>query len=127
MAKMQSNPAGFDESLITLSEADLKLLADQAAAGALGPGTDEFDSARVPWMPLRRSEHEHPEYAYRRGYQQGAREVVRALEGRVDPALWRSLNAFVRKVGKWRYGKRARQREVMRDQAPRFTLSGGTT
>jgi hypothetical protein len=69
--------------------------------------------------PMCRSDGEHPERAYRRGYQQGAQAMVAALEGKIDPMTWESLQDYVDgKVARGRYSKRGRKRDVLRDQPP---------
>ena len=68
--------------------------------------------------PRCRSDGEHPARAYRRGFQQGAQAVVAALEGKIDPTIWGSLQDYVdSKVAQWRYSKRGRKREVLRSTA----------
>ena len=70
----------------------------------------------------RRNDKEHPEQAYRRGYQQGAMTVLKGLREAkaLDPWTLRKLEEFVGiKIWKWRYGKRKLKRE-MKDWAPEF-------
>jgi hypothetical protein len=70
---------------------------------------------------MERHAREHPELAYRRGYQQGSGHVLDVLEkaGALPPALLAVLNGYQTKVAAWRYprGDRRRLRRHMRDDA----------
>jgi hypothetical protein len=74
--------------------------------------------------PTRRNADEHPEQAYRRGYQQGAHAVLVGLREAeaLDPRVLEEIDSFIGVVGLWRYGRRALKRELIRDRAPRLTL-----
>jgi hypothetical protein len=71
--------------------------------------------------PERRSEIEHPETAYRRGYQQGANEVMQAMlaAGLIDQ---KTVSTFTLKSNNWRHGKRSLKRELLKDRAPKLSL-----
>jgi len=91
----------------------------EAGLGAVrrdDPG--EFLSFEVDG-PERRNDNEHPQSAYRRGFQQGAWEVMSAM---VKAGMLRTAAAFSAKIHRWRYGKRKLKREVNRDRAPKLTL-----
>jgi hypothetical protein len=79
----------------------------------------EFDTSRYE-----RSNTEHPEQAYRRGFQQGAHAVVEALKERVDPNTLDALKHYVRiTLAEWRNSaKRNRKRHVTVDQPPKLNL-----
>ena len=70
---------------------------------------------------------EHPEVAYRRGYQQGSAHILHVLEkaGALPPELRALLDEHLLKIVKWRYprGDRRRLRRHMRnDAAPELNL-----
>jgi hypothetical protein len=70
---------------------------------------------------------EHPELAYRRGYQQGSAHILHVLEkaGALPPELRALLDEHLLKIAKWRYpsGDRRRLRRHMRDDAaPELSL-----
>lgn len=91
------------------------LLSDPATANQGA----EFDSSRYE-----RSITEHPEQAYRRGFQQGAHAVVDALKDKVDPNTLDGLKHYVGiTLAEWRYSaKRNRKRHVSLDQPPKLNL-----
>ena len=69
----------------------------------------EIPTMNFVMIEMRRSDQENPERAYRRGFQQGVQAVVAALEGKIDPTIWGSLQDYVDgKVAQWRYSKRGR-------------------
>jgi hypothetical protein len=70
---------------------------------------------------------EHPELAYRRGYQQGAHHVVAALEkaDALSPALLSVLEDYLTTVAFWRYPRGDRRRlrcHLLKDRAPELNL-----
>jgi hypothetical protein len=69
-----------------------------------------------------RNELEHPEQAYRRGYQQGAHAVANPLikAGLLDPEIQRAVKQFVyHRIFDWRYAKQRRLgRHLNKDSAP---------
>jgi hypothetical protein len=71
---------------------------------------------------------EHPEQAYRRGYQQGAHEVYQALKEAdvLPPRLDEKLRRFIyRRIYRWRFESRRRlRRHIRKDVAPRFKMRG---
>jgi hypothetical protein len=84
------------------------------------PCCGQLVSARTIEMARQQgSPAEDPEQAFRRGYHHGAFIVTEALKDRIDPTLWRKIDAFVGCVGNWRrawrYLKPSQQR---RDHAP---------
>ncbi len=76
---------------------------------------------------MTRNDLEHPEQAYRRGFQQGAGAVYHALKkaNLLSERLRERLSDFVYwKVYWWRFGKRRRlERNLCKDAAPRLELS----
>jgi hypothetical protein len=79
------------------------------------------------WSDSERQPGEHPELAYRRGYQQGVDHVLGVLEkaGALSPALLALLDEYQTRVTFWRYpqGNRRRLRRHMRkDAAPVLNL-----
>jgi hypothetical protein len=72
--------------------------------------------------PNRRNDNEHPEQAYRRGYQQGAGAVLVGLRsiGTVDESVLEQVKEFVATIYFWRYGKNRLRRDTRRDEAPRM-------
>jgi hypothetical protein len=74
---------------------------------------------------LTRNSDEHPEQAYRRGYQQGAHAVLRGLrEANVfDERMLQQLREFVARICDWRYARRRTlERHVLKDRAPMLEL-----
>jgi hypothetical protein len=70
---------------------------------------------------LTRNENECAEQSYRRGYQQGAFEILKALRAwEADPQIVEQVTRFVfGAVFDWRY-KRKLGRHLIRDAAPRL-------
>jgi hypothetical protein len=84
---------------------------------------DEFSIASPA---LERSVNEHPEQAYRRGYQQGAYAIVKALketgaiEGRILAVIEDHVNL---KLANWRYSRTRRlKRNIIRDDPPALQI-----
>jgi hypothetical protein len=77
---------------------------------------DRGGAERNPW--------EHPEQSYRRGFQQGAHEIVDTLRkaGVLDPAVESALHKFTYcTVADWRFTRRRRlRRHITKDRAPRL-------
>jgi hypothetical protein len=76
---------------------------------------------------MERNPIEHPELAYRRGYQQGAVHVVAVLEkaDALPPGLLAVLATYRTAVANWRYpsGNRRRlRRHIGKDAAPELSL-----
>jgi hypothetical protein len=75
-----------------------------------------------------RSAHEHPEQAYRRGYQQGANEVYRALKeaDALPPRLSEKLRHFIhRRISGGSSRPVAWGANLQKDVAPRFSILRG--
>jgi hypothetical protein len=90
----------------------------EAPRGEFGPPEDP---------DLERNANEHPEQAYRRGYQQGAHAVLDPLRKAklLDHWTQRKLENFVYwKIFDWRYAKRRRlSRHICKDRAPTIDLT----
>jgi hypothetical protein len=76
---------------------------------------------------MERNPIEHPELAYRRGYQQGAYHVFGVLEkaGAFSPQMLRVLQAYMTAVANWRYprnNRRRLRRHLPKDAAPELSL-----
>jgi hypothetical protein len=76
---------------------------------------------------MERNPIEHPELAYRRGYQQGAYHVFGVLEktGAFSPQLLHVLQAYMTAVAHWRYprnNQRRIRRHMLKDAAPELSL-----
>jgi hypothetical protein len=85
------------------------------------PGRAEFAASPI----LERNPFEDPEAAYRRGYQQGAHAVMKALP---PGELRQQVKNFVNKIGEWRYAKRRRfGRHVVQDRPPTLEIKTGNT
>jgi hypothetical protein len=76
--------------------------------------------------PLERSDSEHPEASYRRGFQQGSFAVVDALEKAelISGSLLEKLKRFGEKVYEWRFTSRRKlKRHIVKDHAPLLDLT----
>jgi hypothetical protein len=90
------------------------------------PDRGEFADADCDHHPSRRNSDEHPEQAYRRGYQQGAHAIAEAMRAAelLDERVLKTIDDYISVLGLWRFGKRALKRELARDRAPRLILRG---
>jgi hypothetical protein len=109
----EKNPAGAIVFLV-------QQIATPPRTPPTAQGADEFAGNL-----MNRSDSENPELAYRRGYQQGADEVAKALMPILDKhsPLWaKALDRFELAVARWRYCPRNRKRHIVRDQPPRLAI-----
>jgi hypothetical protein len=76
---------------------------------------------------MERNPIEHPELAYRRGYQQGAHHIVVTLKeaDTLSPELLCALKPYMLAIANWRYPRnnhRRLRRHIIRDAAPVLDL-----
>jgi hypothetical protein len=101
---------------------------DAAYRAGVQAGLESVESERGEFRDgeADRNSFEHPEQAFRRGYQQGAISVLDPLRrtGLLTGRVLRAVERFIfGEIFNWRYAKRRRlQRSISKDRPPRLEM-----